>query len=220
MEGVAALVGVEVTAVPTAIHRRVEAVRAAQLERAFVERGEIVHDLLDVETIGGAARRLAHAPTSVGILEPGIDRIGKRIGVSGRDQPAGPAFLDEFGEAADAGRDHRTAQGHRLDRDVTEAFPQGGKDDELRARDHCKRIAPPQLAEQMHSVAESFEEPVKAEHELARLVARVAADQNRLDVGMTFEDARQRCCEHLDALPSFQPSEEDEKARRQRRRRS
>ena len=60
---------------------------------------------------------------------------------------------------------------------------------------------------------------MEPEHEVAALVARIAADEDGVDVRVTLEDSRERGCEHLDALPAFEAAEEHEVAQRQRHRR-
>ena len=84
--------------------------------------------------LGSGIRRHAHAQADV--VEQSFHGAGEPLGIVRRDQPAGPAILQDFRHADDRRGNHRQSHRHRFEHHRRHAVSPSTREDRVRQRHH------------------------------------------------------------------------------------
>ena len=146
------------------------------------------------------------------VAEEAPDRVGERRGVAGRHEQAVLAVADDLRHAADGGRDHRTADGERLDDRVREVLPGGREHGGVGGAEEAKDRLARDAAEEAHARVE----PELAHSSLERQALRPVAGDHERHVRRCGERLERDAERLLRAEPA---GEHEDVARRARARR-
>src|SRR6266536_732879 len=144
-------------------------------EQLLVQGGEATSDLRPAVPAALCLRAAATHPAFLLAASGADERVGERLLVVGRDEPARPSVGDDRRRARRPAGDHREATGHRLDQDEPERLGDGGQDERVGGVQRLRQLlvrAP--ASEEDLAVSDP---PRRGERMLPLPLARMAADE-------------------------------------------